>query len=136
MHFRGLWKFAVALFVVLSVSGCGDGNSNTNGTLSLSASAQPDGSGGALMIATANVTTVKPAAPGIRVDLTAVQSGTDSVGVRQIFPAYPATAYTDSTGKAVFAHRFIQQPYVTSLQLTATCEGLASTIDIPIPAFP
>lgn len=138
MYRKGVWKIAAALLLMLTVSGCGDGNSNTNGTLSLSASAQPNGVGVAVMTATANVTTVKPAAPGQEVNLTATQYGINLAGVQTIVETYSASAKTDSTGKAVFVpHNFVQQAFVTTLQVTATCEGLSATAnDIPIPKFP
>lgn len=133
MVFKRLFTVVATVVFTMSIFGCGE-NSNTNGTLTLTASAPVSGVGTADLIASA---TVNPARTGTEVNLTVTQFGYSSTSGYVTVEVYTDRKATNSTGFVNFnAHSFIQsQVMATSLQVTATCQGLSQTINIPVDKY-
>lgn len=134
MRIQRIFRFVTLLTLFCILGGCGE-NSNTNGTLALSASAPPSGAGTADLTASA---IVSPARTGTEVSLSVTQFGFNkTTGQFETVEVFTDKKSTDPSGLATFSsHSFVQsQIMATSLQVTATCQGLSQTTNIPIPIY-
>lgn len=128
MFIKRLLKVVAASVLVLTVAGCGE--DGTNGSLALLVFTEAK-TGAVGVTATASVT---PAKNSTEVKFTMVQYGLNS-GNRETFTLPPSTQYTNPSGVATYSYNVEQKTFDTTVDVTATCQGLTKTASALVPAL-